>query len=270
LDQALEALRIFICLGFLAYASWSDYKTREISNNVWVAFGPIALILTLAQILFFPSISIGGNISQSLAYYGLSFSITSIFSIILFYVGAYGGADAKALMCIALAMPFPPDLANPLSGFVSLFFPITVFSNGVIIAVFSVFYALGRNLLWRFKENRRFFEGYENVSIGHKILTLLCGYKVSIKKLKESFLYPLEDFRINQQGKKRRYLLLFPKDEDRDNIIERVAKAVDKGEIKSPVWATPGLPMLIFITLGFILALIVGDFVWIAINPFIG
>lgn len=268
MDQVFEGLRIFVCLGFLAYASWSDYKTREVSNNVWIIFGPIAFILTLIQILFFPSIFAGGTLSQSLVYYGLSFAITSIFSIVLFYVGAYGGADAKALMCIALALPFPPDIANPFSGFVSIIFPITIFSNGVIIAVFSVFYALGRNLIWRLKGNKGFFKDYENASLGRKILAVLCGYKVSLGKLKDSFLYPLEDFRVNKQGEKKRFLLLFPKDEERDEIVDRIITANVEGEIGDSVWATPGLPMLIFITLGFILALIVGDFVWIAISQF--
>jgi prepilin signal peptidase PulO-like enzyme (type II secretory pathway) len=32
------------------------------------------------------------------------------------------------------------------------------------------------------------------------------------------------------------------------------------------VWATPGLPMLIFITLGLIVALTAGDIVWIIIS----
>ncbi len=264
----LEYLRIFVCLGFLAYASWSDYKTREVSNNIWIIFGPIALILTLIQILFFPSISLGGSLSLSLVYYGLSFTVTSIFSIVLFYAGAYGGADAKALMCIALALPFPPDLFNPFSGFVPIIFPITVFSNGVIIAVFSIFYALGRNLYWRLKGNKGFFENYENASLGRRILTILCGYKVSLSKLKDSFLYPLEDFRVNKQGEKKRCLLLFPKDEDREGIVERINEAMVDGESGDSVWATPGLPMLIFITLGFIFALTVGDFVWIAISQF--
>jgi preflagellin peptidase FlaK len=265
LNQFLESLRITVCLGFLIYASWSDYKTREVSNNVWIIFGPIALILTSIQILYFPPISIGGSVLQAFLYYGLSFTISSIFAVILFYVGAYGGADAKAIMCIALSIPFPPELVNPLSGFVSLVFPITVFSNGVIIAVLSVFYALGRNLLWKLR-GKKFFEGYKGVSVGHRILTLLCGYKVSIKKLKESFLYPLEDICVNPEGEKSRCLLLFPKDDQRSDIIDRVASAAQEDEIREFVWATPGLPMLIFITLGFIASLVVGDFVWLVVN----
>lgn len=265
MNEILDSLRIVVSLGFLIYASWSDYKMREVSNNVWVVFGPIAFLLTMSQFLFSPPILAGGDFFQLLIYYGLSFAITSVFSIALFYVGAYGGADAKALMCIALAMPLPPDLAEPLSGFVSLIFPITVFSNGVLVAALSVFYALTRNILWRLRGSR-LFEGYENVSIGRKILALLCGYKVSVTKLKESFLYPLEDYHMTQTGGSKRSLLIFPKDEDRDNVVERIMKAKDEGKIEDSVWATPGLPMLIFITIGFILALTIGDIIWIVLG----
>lgn len=263
MEEMLSWARIIVSLSFLAYASWSDFKTREVSNNVWIVFAPIAFLLTFAQFLFFPPIV---DTFQSMTYYAIFFAITSVFSITLFYVGAFGGADAKALICIALAMPLPPDTIEPLSGFVSFVFPITIFSNAVIIAALSVFYALLRNIIWKQHTGQRLFEGHEKESFGRKVLTLLCGYKVSVTKLKKSFLYPLEDFQTTKSGEIERRLLLFPKDEEREEIVERLVKAGSEGKLQNMVWATPGLPMLIFITVGLILALTVGDIVWIIIS----
>lgn len=251
MEEILSWARIILSIIFLAYASWSDWKTREVSNNVWIVFAPIAFLLTFAQFLFFPPIV---DLPQSMIYYGISFAITSVFSIALFYIGAFGGADAKALICIALAMPMSPAFIEPLSGFVSPIFSITVFSNGVIIAAFSVLYALLRNLLWRQKTGQKLFEGYENESFGRKALALLCGYKVSVADLEKSFLYPLEDYQTTQQGEIKKRLLLFPKDEHREEIVERLVKAKSEGKTQNMVWATPGLPMLIFITIGLISA----------------
>jgi len=280
MEEMLSWARIIVTLVFLCYASWSDFKTREVSNNVWIIFAPIAFLLTAAQFLFFPPI---GDVFQSMIYYGLSFAITSVFSIALFYVGAFGGADAKALMCIALAIPEPSSIKAlsdfssaafhitlPLSGFVSFIFPITVFSNGVIVAALSVFYALFRNLLWRQRTGQRLFEGYKNESFGRKTLTLLCGYKVSVADFKKSFLYPLEDAQTIPSGETERRLLFFPKDENRDEIVDKLVKAESEGKIQNMVWATPGLPMLIFITIGLILAFSVGDIVWIVISQILG
>jgi preflagellin peptidase FlaK len=272
METILFWARVIIASAFLAYASWSDFKTREISNKVWLFFAPLAFLLTFAQFLFFPSqarflpILYGEEHLNTMIGYVLSFAITSVFSILLFYAGAFGGADAKALMCIALTFPLPPESINQLSGFVSPIFPITVFSNGVIIAALSVLYAVLRNLLWRQRTGHQLFEGYESESFTRKALAVLCGYKVSVDGLRDSFLYPLEDLVTTEQGGTTRRLLLFPKDENREEIVERLVKAKNEGKIQEKVWATPGLPMLIFITVGFLLALTVGDVIWITIS----
>ena len=71
-------------------------------------------------------------------------------------------------------------------------------------------------------------------------------------------------FRSEKEFKRR--LVVIPKDEGRDAIVERLAKAVEAGKIQNTVWATPGLPMLIFITAGLIIALFFGDIVWTCIR----
>ena len=36
----------------------------------------------------------------------------------------------------------------------------------------------------------------------------------------------------------------------RAEVVERLSKAAQEGKIDERVWATPGLPMLIFVTVG--------------------
>src|SRR5512143_2153643 len=96
----IDAARIALSLGFLLYASWRDYKTREVTNKVWAYYAPAALALSLVELLLFDS--------SQLPFYALSFGITAGLALLLFYSGAFGGADSKALMCIALAIPFAP------------------------------------------------------------------------------------------------------------------------------------------------------------------
>ena len=263
MEQALSLARVAVSLVFLTYSSWSDLKTREVSNLVWIFFGPIGLALTLTQFFLFPP---RGDLLQSLLFYGVSFGFTTVFSFVLFYAGAFGGADAKALMCLSLALPLPPRVADPVSGFVSEIFPITIFSNGVIVAALSVFYALLRNISQRWRSGKKLFEGHENESPIRKFLALLCGYKVPADKLAESFLYPLEDVEVSSEGEVKRKLVLFPKDESRETIVGRILEAEKEGKIDRMIWATPGLPMLVFITIGLALALTLGDIVWIAVS----
>jgi len=67
---------------------------------------------------------------------------------------------------------------------------------------------------------------------------------------------------VTETGESRRRLLVFPKDEEREAIVERILKAASEEKLEKEVWATPGLPMLIFITAGLIVALTFGDIIW--------
>jgi preflagellin peptidase FlaK len=256
----LEGLQVFVSLVFLSYASWSDLKTREVGNMVWALFAPIGLALTLIQMFFFEAGS-----TEQLYWFGVSVGITSVLAVALFYAGAYGGADAKALICLSLTLPFyPTNFINWASD--SPIFPLSVFSNAVIIAALSVVYVLLRNVVWRQRTGKPFFEGFKEESKGRKFLTLLSGYKIRLDRLeKDEFLYPLEDIQASETGETKRKLVVFPKDEEREDIVQRIVAKAKQEKNVDWVWATPGLPMLVFITAGLIVALVFGDFVWVAL-----
>jgi prepilin signal peptidase PulO-like enzyme (type II secretory pathway) len=95
---------------------------------------------------------------------------------------------------------------------------------------------------------------------------------MSISKVKEKWhIFPLEDIE-NDMGNLKRKLVVVPHDDDegRVKIVERLSKAAEEGQIGDYVWATPGLPMLIFVTLGLIVALVLGDFVWLLVRFILG
>ena len=264
------AANVALSLTFLLYASWSDSKTREVSNRVWAVYAPIALILSLTQLLLYDS--------AKLPFFGLSFGLTAVFALILFYTGGFGGADSKALMCIGLALPFSTEtLFTPLipSGISPLslnIFPLTIFTNSILFAAASGLYMFLRNLIQRASTGKKLFEGtLAAESIGKKILVMITGYKFPIAKLKEKWhVYPMEDINDDGENPTKRKLVVVPRDEGRDEIVERLSKAVDDGKISDRVWATPGLPMLIFVTLGLIVALVFGDLVWILVSLLLG
>jgi len=256
-EEALDAARVLVCLSFLLYASWSDWKKREVSNWVWAVFAPVALVLTTVQYALF--------VPDLLRVFVFSFVFTSALSILLFYAGAFGGADAKALICLSLALPYYPIYLLPyLMVFVSPLFPLSVFSNAVLLAALTVFYSLFRNSLWKLKTRQKLFGGFEKEPKWRKILASISGYKVNVAKLEKSgYLYPLEDISEVEGGKCERKLLTMPKDEKRDEIVERVTRAFKEGKLwGDEVWVTPGLPLLVFITAGLIIALVYGDIVW--------
>jgi len=271
LQELFAAARIATSLGFLIYASWSDYRTREVSNRVWITFAPIALILTLAELALYDS--------ATLPFYGLSFGVTAVIALLLFYSGGFGGADSKALICIALALPFSteilfrPLLPNGLSPLAQNLFPLTIFSNAVLFAAASGIYLFVFNLVWHKKKGRKMFEGtLAKEPITKKLAALITGRRVSINQLKAKWhVYPMEDLENeDSENLPKRTLTIMPKDEGRDEIVTRLSSAVDAGKIDSHVWATPGLPMLIFVTAGLVVAIFFGDIVWVLINSILG
>ena len=270
MQSVFIAAKIILSLTVLLYASWSDHKTREVSNRVWAVYAPIALCLSLAELLLYEP--------AKLPFFGLSFGVTAAFALLLFYSGGFGGADSKALMCIALALPFSTEtLFTPLldSGVSPLsqnLFPLTIFSNSVLFAAASGLYMLLRNFAKRVATGKKLFEGtLATESIGKKLVVLVTGYKVPVAKLREKWhVYPMEDLENDGDNKLKRKLVVVPRDEGRDEIVERLSNAIDSGKISDYVWATPGLPMLIFVTIGLIVALLFGDLVWILVSYVLG
>lgn len=267
MQMSLDLARAGLTLCFLFYASWSDYKTREVSDTVWILLAPLGFSLTFIEVWMYDI--------APLYLYGICFGLTAFLAVIIFYSGGFGGADAKALMCLALAMPFyPASLLEPLSGTISptsqILFPLTIFSNAVLLAALTAIIILLYNIFWHLKTGKELFKGdYGNESFGRKMLILITGYRVSINKLKEKWhVYPLED--IDAEGGNLRKLILVPKDEGRNAIVERLENAINTGTIEDSIWATPGLPFLIFFTLGLVLALFLGDIVWIFLRLFLG
>jgi uncharacterized radical SAM superfamily Fe-S cluster-containing enzyme len=80
----------------------------------------------------------------------------------------------------------------------------------------------------------------------------------------------MEDVEQNTENGLRRKLVVIPKDAGRDAAVDRLAKAAEAGKIPDSVWASPGLPMLVFITAGLIIALFLGDLVWVFIRFLLG
>ena len=255
-NEVLTSVRVLLSIAFLAYASWSDLKRREVDDVVWVVFAPLAFILTFLQFLLF---------YQRLLYmYALSFILTLGLSIALFYTGMFGGADAKALMCLSLALPIRPEVPfQPLAGGIP-FFPFITFCNAVLLAASSVFYMVIRNCFWKYRTKRSFFEGFEGEPRWRKLLVFLCGYKVKAESLERTnHLYPLEDISVEETGESKRKLLLMLGDEEKRAVVMRLLEAVRKRRIQDDVWVTPGLPFIVFITIGLIIALTLGDLVWV-------
>jgi preflagellin peptidase FlaK len=197
---------------------------------------------------------------------GLSFAV----AFLLFYAGLFGGADGKALIGIAFLFPRPPSIILGW-GFRPLlpFFFLTILSNALILTVLVPLVLLLRNLA-DYISNKDLFPELENEPFWKKVLTMLIGFRTNFPP--PPHVYPLVDI-AEVNGVLTPQLKLFNKlsddsEEHDDANLQTIKEFLyqnEKSKIKR-LWVSPGIPFLIPITFGLLVALTIGDLLLLILN----
>jgi preflagellin peptidase FlaK len=224
----LDAIRLFAGITILFYASYTDIKTRKASNMLWVIMGSVGTILLIIQYF---------TIGFKNPYYLIFIPIMIGLMFALFQLRLiFGGADAKALMALAILIPLKPEIMQfPLFEGSAISMPGSwiVFSNSIILFLLIPLSLLIFNLFER------------NIEFPYCIL----GYKMRVEKAKQTFVWPLE--KIKDGKRKFSYM---PKEFD----IDEELLTFEKQGIKE-IWVTPKVPFMIPLLAGFIATFVLGD-----------
>ncbi|MDK2796356.1 MAG: archaeal preflagellin peptidase FlaK [Archaeoglobaceae archaeon] len=238
----LELAKVLIVLSFLLYACRLDLRSRIVPNRVWKFMLIFAIPFTAIQILQSYEFLVAERILLLFMFFGTVFML--LLAYILYRLNFYGGADAKALMCLAVLFPIYPDFGSfPIinSGFGV--FAFSVLANSVIFAPLIMLVLLFRNLA---KEG---FRGFLK-----NPLYYITGYRIPVDKIRFHNLFEF----LDDDGELKRVKRAI---EPNEELISRLKKhGVEK------VWVTPALPFIVFITLGYVSALIFGDILFLAIT----
>ncbi|MEM2123262.1 MAG: A24 family peptidase C-terminal domain-containing protein [Candidatus Bathyarchaeia archaeon] len=241
--EALNLIGFASSLVFLGYAAYRDLKIREVSDILWLIYGPTGLILSAARLLYDQGlwrIHIASILSMS--------AVASSMA----YLGLFGGADAKAFICLSIANPVWPRSSTVL-GWIHPIYPLAVLYNTYLLTAAAVIYALARNIHYRLRGGS-FFTGFEEAPVRSKIVALLTGYKVSLRDLEGKYLYPIEGIRDGG----RRFSLLVDAEADREALIEELKEEYEARGVEE-AWATPGLPLLAYVIPALIATGLLGD-----------
>jgi preflagellin peptidase FlaK len=216
--------RIVIALIMLGIASYLDLKSREVPDKFWIPFFVIGALLTGFDFVNTP----GYDILQLAVAIGL----TSALSWAAYFLHLYGGADAKAITTLSLLLP----IYNSATTFHS-FGALTTFTNSILLSVLLPIFFLLLNLS-KIARGEKIFKGFED-STTSKIKAVFLGTR---RKQAGRFDYSLEKV---IEGKRRFNISLGKIDED-------FATGKD-------IWVSPGIPLLVFVLLGFIATVSYGD-----------
>jgi preflagellin peptidase FlaK len=234
--NSTELLRLCIGVIMLVYGSYSDVRTREVPNLVW-------LIMSVSGI-FFACI---GLFTGSLSPFQLfkSLLVGAIFAFLL-YILNFGGADVKAIISLSLLFPGYPlfsffHLRLPLLGLPPVdIFVLSILTNALIIAISAPL------ALFLYNSFR-----------GNFSTLMFLGWKVRISDLRRRKNYKLMH-EIEAGSGKEKYV--WGGIEPTGEILSSLEELEREKKIES-VWITPELPFILYITAGFFTTVFYGDFI---------
>lgn len=228
-------LQILTSMTMLGIASFLDIRTREVPNKLWTIFLPFSTLVTALSIIEDPT---------QVTLIVTSIVVTSGIALLIFYLGLYGGADAKALITLSIAHPIAS--IPPLQ---TLMLPLTTLTNSLLLMLLSTPIALLKNVHWKTTTHKSLFEGLEQEAVWRKIAALFLCVKVSRASIKP---YHMIAEQISEEG--ARQLKLFQQIPDEDTVIDE--------KIPEHIFIAYGLPMLPFIFVGYIISLTIGDLIF--------
>ncbi|MGI0091465.1 MAG: prepilin peptidase [Nitrososphaerales archaeon] len=223
-------VNLSLAAAMLLYTSYLDLRKREVEDKVWVIFGIVGAALEAYEV----AIGETGIIAL-----GISIALAGVIGMGLYFFGFYGGADGKALVVVGVLVPhFVPNV-----GLYSVA-PLIVLTNGVLISILLPMAILLFNIA-RLLRKQPIFEGFSEPWY-RKALACFLGYK--------------------QLGKPREFQFGMEKTVSKEGPGDQVKKfdfamLQDDFETEGNTWVTPGIPLLVFFTIGYFVMLFYGDIV---------
>lgn len=226
----VDALRILAGASILAFAAACDVKWRRAPDAAWIVMALVGVALLAAQALIEPAFF--ATYLPSL----ITAGVVALLALAGFLTGLIaGGADAKAIVSLAILAPVPLDVAwsIPLESVLPLV--VTAIANGLVVGL-AVPVALGLVNLARGD-----LDGARTV----------LATRVPTDRVRERVTWPLEY--VDEDGEVVRVTMPgeVPLDAfDREELAEAG---------REQVWVSPKIPFLVPLTFGFAIAVIAGD-----------
>lgn len=226
---SLEWLQRIATAALLAYAAYSDFRTREVDDRVWVLLSAVSAPLTILQLAALDRMALLAYVLSSYAAFSLGLALSAF--------DVMGWADFLALACVGLTTT--PVGRGPISSIPAL----SVLVNSLVASLSYPLYLLARNLA-AVARGERLFKDVEAGAL-EKALALLTLTRV-----------PAEEY----EGRRDFYTLAEKVEEGRRRLL--FSLKIEGGEAPAPrgaeVWVSPYVPYVAMIAAGYLLYLVVG------------
>lgn len=229
----LDLLRLFVGAAVLAFAGYTDWQWRRAPNVLWIFLAIAGSVLLAAE----AALDWGAFAARWPYLVFIPVFVALIYGLWWFGLIA-GGADAKALMALALLLPFPLALSASIPPWAS-----------IVPGAFSV---LGNSLIAFLLVPLGFLVW--NVAHGDfRFPQIFLGMRRRAADVRRGHVWPMEV--VDETGARR--TRLFASRMSDAEIDEAFARVQALGDER--VWVSPKIPFMIPLLVGFLLAFGVGD-----------
>uniref|UniRef100_A0A7J3ZKQ8 A24 family peptidase n=1 Tax=Fervidicoccus fontis TaxID=683846 RepID=A0A7J3ZKQ8_9CREN len=243
----------------LAYASYLDFKSREIDLRVWFK---LAVPIAVVSMLELATTEQGASVNEGIERILLGTAIVCALSGALFLAGMLGGGDIVPLAVIGITHPW-----NPLAGILGI--EQTMLPPVLLVLAYASFAAASQSIML-LAYNLTFNRNEIGRLPGRKLKLVYALTAIPARSadlVKKRFWFPLERSWDNEQ----RYRLYFKVEED-DSVLRAKVKQMIAARVVSEnqrVWATYGIPFVAFIFVGYLATLFLGDSLVLSILRFL-
>ncbi len=171
-----DLLRL-VAVPALGWAAWRDVKTRRVPNRTWLPLLGVALLTLAVEVWQVWTGTTVGYVNERAYFLRVTISLGFVIPLSygFWWIGGFGGADAKALITLAVLFPtFPtylfPDFALPVIVPTLGVFAMSVLSNTVVI---GLFYPVALTL--------------RNAAGGHVVKAMVIGRPVPTERITEEY-----------------------------------------------------------------------------------
>ena len=217
-----------------------DYRKREVSDTIWLVFALAAVcvnLLTLDGLYENLSVVLSLGLLQLAVFGGL------------YWLGAFGGADAKSCLCLGLMYPMTPAFVPLLgTGAELVSVSISSFANSVLLSLVYVPLNLARNAAMTLS-GVPFFDKDDTPAL-KKLAALGLLRRLKVSEFKRSS-HAFEFVGHNLSEVSLRSLLSC----DRSPYVEL---GPELGE-DAYIYAQPLVPLQVFVLTGFVVTVVLGN-----------
>nr|MDO8081730.1 A24 family peptidase [Candidatus Freyarchaeota archaeon] len=238
----INNIALVVCIIPLAFASYSDWKTRTVKNQIWLIMTIAGLIIAAARWIY----------TAELITTIFSYVTTFLISLVFYIIKIFGGADAKAMICVSLLIPKNVSLS------LTPFFAFTVFLNTSILLGVLYLIILSSNLV-RHLRGENLFPGLESESKWRKILALLTCTRSDLSSVQtKKNLYPAQHI-IKKDSKTEMHLIPPRQALDKESINFNLLKSKVHQLPNDRIWVYFSKPLVPIILISVIISFFLGD-----------